>query len=75
MVTIFQAFLHVFFYIFAFFHSWQTVIFWDQWNHHPPNNDFVSPGVNNRVELVPSPRTYARNGAPRRWLGENNYLF
>jgi hypothetical protein len=30
---------------------------------------FVSPGVNSRTELVPSPRAYARNGAPRRWLG------
>jgi hypothetical protein len=34
-------------------------------------NAFVSPGVNSRTELVPSPRAYARNGAPRRWLGEN----
>jgi hypothetical protein len=34
-------------------------------------NGFVSPGVNSRAELVPSPRAYARNGAPRRWLGEN----
>jgi hypothetical protein len=31
-------------------------------------NAFVSPGVNSRAELVPSP--YARNGAPRRWLGD-----
>ena len=29
---------------------------------------FLSPGVNSRAELVPSPR--ARNGAPRRWLGD-----
>jgi hypothetical protein len=28
---------------------------------------FVSPGVNSRAELVPSPRACARNGAPRRW--------
>jgi hypothetical protein len=27
-------------------------------------------GVNSRAELVPSPRAYARNGAPRRWLGD-----
>jgi hypothetical protein len=33
-------------------------------------NAFVSPGVNSRAELVPSPRVYARNGAPRRWLGD-----
>jgi hypothetical protein len=32
-------------------------------------NAFVSPGVNSRWGLVPSPRAYARNGAPRRWLG------
>ena len=32
---------------------------------------FFSPGVNSRGELVPSPRANARNGAPRRWLGEN----
>jgi hypothetical protein len=31
---------------------------------------FLSPGVNSRPELVPSPRAYARNGAPRRWLGK-----
>jgi hypothetical protein len=33
-------------------------------------NAFVSRGVNSRGELVPSPRAYARNGAPRRWLGD-----
>jgi hypothetical protein len=32
---------------------------------------FLPPGVNSRTELVPSPRAYARNGAPRRWLGNN----
>jgi hypothetical protein len=32
-------------------------------------NAFVSPGVNSRGELVPSPRAYARNSAPRRWFG------
>ena len=36
---------------------------------------FLSPGVNSRTELVPSPRAYARNGAPRRWLGENETAF
>ena len=30
----------------------------------------VFPGVNRGVELVPLPRAYARNGAPRRWLGD-----
>jgi hypothetical protein len=34
---------------------------------------FLSPGVNSRAELVPSPRAYAQNGAARRWLG-NKYL-
>jgi hypothetical protein len=34
-------------------------------------NAFVSLGVNSRAKLAPSPRTYARNGAPRRWLGDN----
>jgi hypothetical protein len=33
-------------------------------------NAFLSPGVNSRSELVLSPRANARNGAPRRWLGE-----
>jgi hypothetical protein len=33
---------------------------------------FLSPGVNSRAELVTSPRAYARNGAPRRWLGDQN---
>jgi uncharacterized protein with PQ loop repeat len=31
---------------------------------------FVSPGVNSRTELVPSPQAYARNGASRRSLGD-----
>jgi hypothetical protein len=31
---------------------------------------FLSPGVNSRAELVPSPRANARNSAPRRWLGD-----
>jgi hypothetical protein len=33
-------------------------------------NAFVSQGVISRAELVPSPRAYSRNGAPRRWLGD-----
>jgi hypothetical protein len=42
-------------------------------------NAFVSPGANSRGELVPSPRAYGRNGAPRRWLGDyfhwtNNFI-
>ena len=32
-------------------------------------NAFVSISVNSRAELVASPQAYARNGAPRRWLG------
>jgi hypothetical protein len=50
------------------------------------SNAFLSPGVNSRSELVPSPRANARNGAPRRWLtdyltledseiSQNNILF
>jgi hypothetical protein len=31
-------------------------------------NAFVSPGVNSRAELVPSPQAYARKGALRCWL-------
>jgi hypothetical protein len=37
-------------------------------------NAFVSPGVNRRAELVPSPQAYARNGAPRRWLGDHDRI-
>jgi hypothetical protein len=37
-------------------------------------NPFVSPGVNSRAELLPSPPAYARNGAARRWLGDDNVL-
>jgi hypothetical protein len=33
-------------------------------------NAFVSPGVNSRAELVPSPRAYAWNGTLCRWLGD-----
>jgi hypothetical protein len=33
-------------------------------------NAFVFSDVNSRAELITSPRAYARNGAPRRWLGE-----
>jgi hypothetical protein len=36
-------------------------------------NAFVFLGVNSRGELVPSPRAYARNGARRRWLGDNDH--
>jgi hypothetical protein len=35
-------------------------------------NAFVSPGVNSRVELVPSPRAYAQNGASLRAVGSEN---
>ena len=30
--------------------------------------------INSRSELVPSPRANARNGAPRRWLGDYNIV-
>lgn len=43
----------------------------DYWWTSDFANAFLSPGVNSRAELVPSPRAYARNGASRRWLGEN----
>ena len=33
-------------------------------------NAFLFPGVNSQVELVPSPRANARNGASRSWLGD-----
>jgi hypothetical protein len=41
---------------------------WNHWWTLDLANAFVSPGINSRAELVPSPRAYARNGAPRRWL-------
>ncbi len=31
----------------------------------------IYPGVNSRAELVTLARVYARNGASRRWLGDN----
>jgi hypothetical protein len=43
-------------------HYWWTLDF---------ANAFVSLGVNSQAELLPSPQAYARNGAPRRWLGDN----
>jgi hypothetical protein len=33
---------------------------------------FLSPGVNSLAELVPSPRAYSRNSAPRRWPWDNS---
>jgi hypothetical protein len=77
------SFLTCIFYIFPF-HPWQTAIMpyfeiSEMTTHTPCARDiwwtldfasaFLSPGVNSRTELVPSPRAYARNGAPRRWLG------
>ena len=35
------------------------------------SHGFLKCRKNSRAELVPSPRAYARNGASRRWLGEN----
>ena len=37
-------------------------------------NAFVSPGVNSRGELVPSPWAYAHNGALRRWPGDDQIM-
>jgi hypothetical protein len=50
--------------------------------HHIMEDNFAlryvlkPPGVNSRAELVPSPRAYTRNGASRRWLGDeiNNFF-
>jgi hypothetical protein len=42
----------------------------DHWWTLDLANAFVSPDVNSRAELVPSPRAYAPNGALRRWLGD-----
>jgi hypothetical protein len=47
----------------------------DHWRTLDFANAFVSPGVNSLAELVPSPRAYARNGAPRRWLGDEDGKF
>ena len=33
---------------------------------------FLFPGVNSRAELVPSPRANSRNGASRRWFGNDS---
>jgi hypothetical protein len=83
--TIFQAFLHVLFYIFPFFTPGKQPYFEiSEMTTHTPcardiwwTLDFASafhfPGVNSRTELVPSPRAYARNGASRRWLGKNKF--
>jgi hypothetical protein len=44
----------------------------DRWWTLDFANAFLSPGVNSRAELVPSPRAYARKGAPRRWLWDDH---
>jgi hypothetical protein len=73
----------MYFYIFAFFTPGKQPYFEisEMTTHTPCARDnwwtldsasaFLSPVVNNRTELVPSLRAYARNGAPRRWLGNN----
>ena len=38
------------------------------------SHGFLKCRKNSRAEFVPSHRAYARNGASRRWLGENGYL-
>jgi hypothetical protein len=82
--TNFQAFRHAFF---IFVASSLLIMRWpptepltvtharDHWWTLDFANAFVSPGVNSRAELVPSPQAYARNGAPRRWLGEYFFIF
>jgi hypothetical protein len=79
--TIFQAFLHVLFYIFPFFTPGKQPYFEiNEMTTHTPcardiwwTLDFASafhfPGVNSRTEFVPSPRAYGRNGVLRRSLG------
>jgi hypothetical protein len=37
-------------------------------------NASLSPGVNSRVEVELSPRANARNGAPRRWHGDEEMV-
>jgi hypothetical protein len=84
-----QAFLHVHF-IFLPSSFLANAIFWDQWDDHPRTvshardhwwtldlaTAFLSKDVNSRTELVyiPSLRGYARNCAPRRWLGDYTSL-
>jgi hypothetical protein len=81
----FPSFLTCNFYIFPFFTPGKQPYFEisEMTTHTPMNrardnwwtldfaSAFLSPGVNSRGELVPSPRAYAGNGAPRRWLGDN----
>ena len=78
----FPSFLTCNFYIFPFFTPGKQPYFEisEMTTHTPCARDiwwtldfasaFLYPGVNSRAELVPSPRAYARNGAPRRWLGD-----
>jgi hypothetical protein len=80
----FPSFLTCIFYIFPFFTPGKQSYFEisEMTTHTPMNrasdiwwtldftSAFLSPGVNSRAELLPSPRAYARNGAPRRWLGD-----
>jgi hypothetical protein len=54
------------------FYSWQSAIFWDQWDSQLLKQlaAFLLPSVNSCTESVPSPQAYARKGAGRRWLGD-----
>jgi hypothetical protein len=53
-------------------HPWLVTHASDHWWTLDFANASLSPGVNSRAELVPSARANARNGTPRRWLGEND---
>jgi hypothetical protein len=84
----FPSFLTCIFYIFSFFTPGKQPYFEisEMTTHTPMNHArdiwwtldfasaFLSPVVNSRVELVPSRRAYARNGAQRRWLGDYTFV-
>jgi hypothetical protein len=80
----FPSFLTCIFYIFPFSTPGKQPYF-EMTTHTPCARDiwwtldlasaFLSPDVNSRLELVTSPRAYARNGAPlaRRWSGPDDF--
>jgi hypothetical protein len=78
----FPSFLRCNFYIFPFTPGKESYFEISEMTTHTPMNRardiwwtldfasaFLSPGVNSRAELVPSSWAYARNSAPRSWLG------